>query len=147
MPPGPAVIVDIDGTLSDTSHRLRYLTGRRKNWDAFFDAAERDPPLAGTIALVDALDRALAVLLITGRPARTGELTIEWLTRHAVRWDLLALRPDGDYRPATAWKGEVVDALARSGWELRLAIEDDAAAVKAYAKRGIPSVELRSDRG
>lgn len=147
MPSGPAVVVDIDGTLSDARHRQRYLTGPRKNWDAFFEAADRDPPLAGTIALVRALDPALAVLLITGRPAWTGEMTIDWLARFDVRWDLLALRPDNDRRPAVTWKGEVVDVLVKAGWELTLAIEDDAAAVKAYTRRGIPTVELRSDRG
>jgi len=31
-------IFDIDGTLADVSHRLHYITGETKDWDAFFAA-------------------------------------------------------------------------------------------------------------
>ena len=40
--PGLAVL-DIDGTLSDTRHRLHHLRGRRRDWGAFFAAAGQDP--------------------------------------------------------------------------------------------------------
>lgn len=37
-----AVIFDIDGTLADLSHRLHHVSGKPKNWDAFFAEADRD---------------------------------------------------------------------------------------------------------
>jgi hypothetical protein len=31
-----AVIIDIDGTLADTTHRLHHIKSKPPNWDAFF---------------------------------------------------------------------------------------------------------------
>ena len=41
--PGPAVVVDIDGVLSDAASRQHYLEAPRRNWDAFFQACGDDP--------------------------------------------------------------------------------------------------------
>ena len=38
-------VFDVDGVLADVGHRLRHLEGGRKDWGAFFAAAEKDPPL------------------------------------------------------------------------------------------------------
>lgn len=38
-----AVVFDIDGTLSDASHRLHHVTGGNRNWDAFFTEMAADP--------------------------------------------------------------------------------------------------------
>ena len=41
--PGAAVVVDIDGVLSDASTRQHYIEAPRANWRAFFDACGEDP--------------------------------------------------------------------------------------------------------
>ena len=41
--PGPAVVFDIDGVLSDAQARQHYLEWGRHDWDAFFDACGDDP--------------------------------------------------------------------------------------------------------
>ena len=47
--PGPAVIFDIDGVLSDAAGRQHFLEWGRRDWDAFFDACG-DDPLVGEVA-------------------------------------------------------------------------------------------------
>ena len=49
----PLAFVDLDGVLADVRHRLHHLTGRRKDWDAFFDAAGQDPSHPEGKAVVD----------------------------------------------------------------------------------------------
>jgi len=39
------VLVDVDGTIADQSHRERFLTESPKNWNAFFDACDKDAPV------------------------------------------------------------------------------------------------------
>jgi hypothetical protein len=36
--PGPAVVFDIDGVLSDAANRQHYLEEGNRDWEAFFDA-------------------------------------------------------------------------------------------------------------
>ena len=38
------IIVDIDGTIADCSHRLHYIKGEKKDWNSFFKAAGKDKP-------------------------------------------------------------------------------------------------------
>ncbi len=40
--PGPTVVVDIDGVLSDAARRQHYLEDPWPNWRGFFDACGED---------------------------------------------------------------------------------------------------------
>ena len=95
--PGPAVVVDIDGVLSDAASRQHYLEAPRRDWDAFFDACGDDPVIEEVKVLLDLLDPDLRIVLLTARPERVHHLTEAWLRRYRIRWDLLIMRPWGDY--------------------------------------------------
>lgn len=43
---GRAIICDIDGTLSDPTHRLHHVTGGKKNWDAVVEWSDKEVGLA-----------------------------------------------------------------------------------------------------
>jgi hypothetical protein len=142
--PGPAVVVDLDGTLSDATGRQHHLERRPKDWDGFFAACGDDPPIDQIARLVDLLDPALLVVLLTARPTRVQAPTVEWLDRHGVRWDLLVMREAGDFRPSHEAKLDAVRALAGVGFDLRLAIDDDPRNAAMFRTEGIPCVELHS---
>lgn len=145
-PPGPTVVFDIDGVLSDAAGRQHYLDGSRgrKDWVAFFDAVGDDPLVDEVSRLLELLDPGLVVVLLTARPLRVQEQTVAWLERYHVRWDLLVMRPDGDHRATAAFKGGVVDALRQRGYDLRLAFEDDRRNVAMFREAGVPCVYLHS---
>jgi len=48
-----AIIVDLDGTLSDSSHRQHFMTGKKKDWKGFYSALEQDPPNKWCVELCD----------------------------------------------------------------------------------------------
>src|SRR3546814_4350088 len=62
LAPGPAVIVDLDGTLSDASGRQHFLDRRPKDWNGFFRAVGQDPVVAHVVRLVELLDEELLVV-------------------------------------------------------------------------------------
>jgi hypothetical protein len=142
--PGPSVVVDIDGVLSDAVSRQHYIEHPRRDWRAFFDACGEDPVIEEIKILLDLLDSALRVLLLTGRPARVHPLTEAWLDRYGIRWDALLMRAGGDYSQAREFKEEAIAELRRRGFDLRLAIEDDRRNVDMFRAAGLPCIYIHS---
>ena len=144
-PPGPAVIFDLDGVLSDATGRQHFLEGPgKKDWMGFFLACGEDPAIKASVRLADVLDPAVTIVLLTGRPIRVRRLTVDWLERHNVRWDLLIMRPSGDYGAALEFKRKTIGALRDMRYDLRLAFEDDVRNVEMLQAEGVPCVYLHS---
>lgn len=141
---GPAVVVDIDGVLSDAASRQHYLEAPRPDWRGFFDACGDDAVIDEIRVLLELLDPALAVVLLTARPERVHPLTEAWLQRYEIRWDLLIMRPWGDYEASRDFKQLTVGDLRRFGFDLRLAFEDDLRNVEMFHAAGVPCVYIHS---
>lgn len=73
------VIVDIDGTIADCSHRLRHIQSDKKDWDTFFDECDLDIPIPVVIDLVKRLGFHYEILYLTGRKEKTHLKTLLWL--------------------------------------------------------------------
>ncbi len=144
VPPGPAVVFDIDGVLSDAVGRQHYIERGRRDWTAFFEACGDDPIIEEVARLIELLDSSLAVVLLTGRPMRVRPQTLAWLDRYGLRWDLLVMRDRGDYSLVTDFKRETVDELRSRGLDLRLALEDDPSNHAMFVAEGIPCVYIHS---
>ncbi|HLH45808.1 MAG TPA: hypothetical protein VKV25_01535, partial [Acidimicrobiales bacterium] len=56
---GRGVVFDIDGVLSDAASRQHFLEGRRRDWDAFFEACGDDPLIEEVARLLHLLDPEL----------------------------------------------------------------------------------------
>lgn len=141
-PQGPCVVVDIDGVLADGAHRQHLVKAKR--WREFFDAANRDTPIAETAVLLRLLDADLIVVLLTGRPVRTREPTVTWLAEHGYRWDLLVMKQDTDVRRTDIAKREAVTALRAAGFTPVLALDDEPGNVEMYRKEGVPCLYIHS---
>jgi len=143
--PAPSVILDMDGVLADASGRQHFLAGPgRKDWRGFFDAAGGDRVIGEVVRLTELLDRSLVVVLLTARPARIRPLTLAWLERSGVDWDLLVMRPDHDFGPSVEFKRRSTRELQEVGLDLRLAFEDDPRNVAMFHEEGVPCVYLHS---
>ena len=51
------VIFDLDGVISDASHRQHFLKGAEKDWDGFFSACTEDPPISSGLELVNLINK------------------------------------------------------------------------------------------
>jgi hypothetical protein len=141
---GPAVVFDLDGVLSNAAARQHYIKGPRPNWEAFFLASADDPLIEEVATLMGLLAPELRVVLLTARPARIGELTVNWLTRYELRWDLLVMRRERDFRPARVFKQESVREMRGHGLDLKLCVEDDLRNVEMFRAEGLPALYIHS---
>jgi len=142
--PGPTVVFDMDGVLSDASTRQHYLERPLQDWEAFFAACGDDQPIAEVARLLEVLDPQLRVVMLTARPARVRPQTLGWLDRYQLRWDLLVMRDWDDHGSSRGYKQRVVGELRAYGLELRLAFEDDRRNVDMFHAEGVPCIYIHS---
>jgi phosphoglycolate phosphatase-like HAD superfamily hydrolase len=144
VPPGPAVVFDVDGVLSDAASRQHYLERGRRDWDAFFEACGEDPLIEEVARLLELLAPELAIVLVTARPRRVQPQTLAWLERYQLRWDLLVMRESADLATAADFKRRAVRALRSYGFDPRLAFEDDRRNLEMFRAEGVPCIYVHS---
>lgn len=111
------VLCDLDGTLSDTKHRERFVRQKPRDYDSFFAAAGEDDPIPAVIAVVRALKAAgYEIHIITGRRDDTRGVTEAWLQEHEVPYDRLVMREFHDHTP---------DDDLKRGWFHRDYVKED----------------------
>ncbi len=128
-------VFDIDGVLADASHREHHVTGKPKNWDAFFDEVGSDSVIeAGRQRLIE--EAAMnEVVLLSGRPERCREDTLAWLERNGFGSMTLVLRPNRDFRRASVFKDQAIMAIGRPD-QIAVIVDDDASVVARLAEMG-----------
>jgi phosphoglycolate phosphatase-like HAD superfamily hydrolase len=135
------VVLDLDGVLADTLHRMHHLHRRPKDWNAFFAAASADPVHPEGLALAEeAVARGAQLVYLSGRPERTRSDTEEWLAEVAAPSGPVLLRRDGDRRPARRVKLAALRALAADA-PVHLLVDDDPEVVDAVRAAGPALVE------
>lgn len=137
-----AMIWDLDGTLSNDAARAHFVEvehGRARDWESYFDAIDKDPPIAASMEVLRAMHAAgIRVLFLTGRPEYTRPKTERWLEANGlVDYDRLIMRPEGERRPAGYFKVDVVARLRRE-YELVCAFEDRIDVADAIRLAGVP---------
>jgi beta-phosphoglucomutase-like phosphatase (HAD superfamily) len=141
------VLFDLDGVLANGDHRQHLLNpkpGGRKDWKSFFAKAGDDLLIEEVAALTVLLDPSLQRILLTARPTSIQDITIEWLSRFSVRWDLLVMRRDGDFSPSPEAKRHAVEQLRDHGFQVLLAFDDDQRNVDMFRSEGIRCVYIHS---
>lgn len=139
-------IFDIDGTLADCGHRIKYLGEKPKNWEAFFSHEEmmKDSliePIARVFELIRQ-DPMSDIIFVTGRPARTRGTTKQWIQQNLDFWwndhaepEVLYMRADGDRRNDDIVKTEIAQKIGPEN--IICVFEDRARVVKAWRALGI----------
>lgn len=141
------IVFDIDGTLADLSHRIKYLEGEKKDWDSFYGRVDEDEVIEEIaqifVCYVCWMAPSNKVICITGRPERTKEATLKWF-KEKIGFvpDELYMRKDRDWRPDVEIKKEWVEKLQKQGYEFQLAFEDRDRVVKMYRDLGIKCCQV-----
>jgi hypothetical protein len=129
-------VFDIDGVVADVRHRLHHLQGWG-DWSAFFDDAAADPLLAEGARLAADLAQDHEIVWLTGRPEWLRTVTEDWLAQHDLPGRELHMRPNRDYRPARAFKLDVLTGLRKRG--IAALVDDDIEVVEAALVAGFPA--------
>lgn len=139
----PAIIYDIDGTLSDPTHRLHFIQEEPRDWKSFYEQAPKDPAYRSMIQFL--LKRAMEgykPLYLTSRPESMRDMTTEWLFRFGCPISPIFMRPEGDYRPSEQIKKEQLTQVLNSpaNYEIYEAYDDNSANLNLFVEARIPRV-------
>jgi hypothetical protein len=136
-----AILVDIDGTLSDSSHRQHFMEGK-KNWKAFYDGLVKDKPHKWCAKLIEWADGfEYHVVLVSGRPDDYRDKTVQWLTEHKITYDALFMRKAGDFRTDFVIKKEIYDASIKETYEILFCVDDRKQVVDMWRSIGLTCLQ------
>jgi predicted kinase len=137
-----AVIVDVDGTVANCTHRLHHITNGRKNWKGFFDAMDMDVPYQPIVKLLDLLPGSVSIVFCSGRPEEYRSLTERWFSIQNIFFDALFMRSTGDTRPDHIVKKEIL-AQIREEYDPFLVIDDRQSVVDMWRAEGLTCLQCR----
>ncbi len=135
----PVYAWDLDSTVCSTMNR-RYLVEQiregKATWDDYAMECSGDTPIVSSVALMRELKGSH--IAISGRSGKAEGLTYAWFVKYKVPIDAVLLRVEGDHSKNGDYKVRVLQALQRSGADIRLFFEDwDEVAKKVFAETGI----------
>jgi predicted kinase len=135
------VVVDLDGTVADHTHRLGHIQKQPKDWDSFFKECTDDPPIKGIVELVKHLaEHDHDIIVVTGRSMVCCKETEEWLERHNIPCDMLLMRQTHDKREDTVVKGEIADLLPLH--KVKYVLEDRPRIIKMWQAKGFTTLAV-----
>lgn len=140
------VIVDIDGTIADCSHRLRHIEKKPKDWPAFHENCHLDPPIVHMVRLVHSIRNGFGspgmdnnrIIFCSGRPEDySREKTMKWLNAQGFLRVPLYMRKAKDFRDDGIVKLELLAAMRADGFDPVIAIDDRSRVVAAWRSAGL----------
>jgi hydroxymethylpyrimidine pyrophosphatase-like HAD family hydrolase len=143
-----AVIFDMDGTLSDSSGRLHFINGDKKDWKSFFEHMKNDPVIEPIAELARSLYYdGYKVLICTSRPIDHINPTRDWLDANDIPFNGIYMRKHGDFRPDTIVKYELLEEMWQDGYNPTLAFDDRIDVIKLWRSEGICGCHVESPEG
>ena len=139
-------IFDLDGTLANISHRLHFIEGEKKDWDAFYDACDKDEPIKNTLKLLDIIgsNDKNNIIILSGRSDAVRKKTIGWINKYVSIFYTLYMRKTGDHRPDVEVKQEWLDEWLKhhTKEEIGGIFEDRKQVVDMWRKNGITCYQV-----
>ena len=154
------VVFDIDGTLLDISHRLKFVKQTPKDWKSFRDPKQKilDEPRVDVIRIATALqDAGHRLIFASGRNESERSDTIiclrSWFlldgwteTEYNLTYDEgvinhvptspFYLRKNKDYRSDTIVKREMYDQMLTDGYEPTMVFDDRPSVLRMWRELG-----------
>lgn len=134
------IICNIDGTVADNAHRRRALPDSTFDWDYFLrpDLISQDRVFPYSREVLNRLTVRHPLILLSGREERFRTTTRSWLAEQGLPMPTkLYLRPDGDRRSSTEFKGEILSRIIEHAHEAITFIDDSEDMEPVCARFGI----------
>ena len=142
-----AYIFDIDGTLSDITHRLKYIKNTPKDWKLFFENIGKDKPKFDVINTLHQLRGDMydgyKIVLATGRHEKYREVTKKWLSDNNVFYDDLFMRKDDDFREDSIIKEEMYHEKIKPRYDIIGVFDDRTRVVEMWRRIGLTCFQVQ----
>lgn len=131
------IIFDLDGTLANINHRRHLVEGTKKDWNAFFEACDKDTPNIEICWLFQILQLKYIgpIEVWSGRSDIVRTKTIEWFIKYGMYPTKIRMRKSGDFRPDEVLKKEWLDEIGPEN--VKLVFDDRDKVVKMWREHGI----------
>lgn len=135
----PAVIVDIDGTIRDTSEIIHLVTERPKDYDEFYRRCSDCPPIERIVNVLREryFNPGWKIVIASGQPERYRLENERYVNSQLGRFDWMCLRQAGDRRKAPEVKYDMLLRMRAYGYHPIDAWDDDLDVVRMYIANGI----------
>jgi phosphoglycolate phosphatase-like HAD superfamily hydrolase len=145
----PAFLVDIDGTLANTDHRMHLLPQGDNSddpaaWQKFHSQLHLDKPYLRVFDFVkrQAREAKLAPVIITGRPMDFSELSNRWLVNNNLLPHFSIYRRPDNSKVDTEYKADALRRLRHEGYWPVVAIDDQPDILNVWRQHNIKTCYL-----
>lgn len=139
------IVVGLDGTLADVSHRLDYL--KAGDFDTYDKLAAFDVPNWDVLKVVNSLAAWHNIVIVTDRKERYRSVLATWLVKYDVQIDAVLMRPTDDYSKThdlmLALLSEYFGSEDTFNKGVLVAFESKEPIIEAYRNAGIPTWQVR----
>lgn len=137
--PGPIIICDLDGTLCDIDHRLKFVKGEKKDWGKFFSLIHHDSIRFDVFGMIKkAHEEGKSIVFVSGRPEDYKQATLDWLNEYGINFfTTLIMRRKGDSRPDDIVKEEILGTYFRNKDDIELVIDDRPRVIRMWQRNGL----------
>lgn len=140
----PVVLVDLDGTCCDGTHRQSHLEGSTKDWEGYFAEMGLDKPIEIVVRWVRVLAEDHVICLVSGRPDSYQHQTLRWLEVHNVPYDFIFMRSSSDRRSDVLVKTDILNHVPKD--RIAFALDDRPCVVKeVWRANGVRVFPVRGE--
>lgn len=82
------------------------------------------------------------VIVMSGRDESCRGETARWLDHHAIPYERLFMRPEGDMRPDNIVKAELFDNYVRDKYDVQFVLDDRDQVVEMWRRMGIKTLQV-----
>ncbi len=134
-----AIIIDLDGTLSDCSHRRHH--AEKGDFKEFYKTMGDDPVNEWCRAIIDSFKGTHKVLIVSGRPDEYDAISRAWMIFNDIHFDELYMRLKGDFRDDTIIKKSIFHYYIEHEYEIEFVIDDRKKVIEMWRKLGLTALQ------
>ncbi len=143
-----AYIFDIDGTISDDTHRKYW--AKNKEWDKYHERCIYDDPIDSIVEILNSFFRAgNKIIFMTGRPSEYVEQTKRWICNNTqMHYDNIELymRPKENVSSNEDLKKSMYNAFIRNKYDVVSAFDDNQKTLDMWNSIGISCVNVDKNK-
>jgi len=143
-----AIIFDIDGTISDDSHRQPILNRNNpitpEDWEDYHSACIDDKPFGVVCEIMrDFFKSGHKIILITGRDEKYMAQTRLWFLEQELDFDLMIMRPNGNRDSSVKLKRDIYENDIKDNYQVEAVFEDRKRVVDMWRGLGLMCLQTK----
>lgn len=140
------IVWDLDGTLIDMEHRVKYLKRTPKDWvnhrkNYHLDTIIKNVAFLYKMVSAYKEDHLIVRIFLTARAESERAATEEWLLDHNLHAHKLVMRPIDDHSEDADLKERMLHKWIEEGHEILFVVEDRKAVVDMWRRNGITCLQ------